>query len=92
MRHQVAEGYRPDVAAVHPLEVAISRYVATVSTVAWTPKADPPGGPVPGWLREAGVPAEHLDDPALSDSEVERRTLLNALLVRDGYECGEDAG
>lgn len=91
MEHNVAKYCRPDPAAVRPVEVAIGRYVATVSTVAWTPKVGPPPWPDPMSLREAGVPAERLDEPNPTSGEVERRTLLNALLVRDGYAWGEQS-
>jgi ABC-type multidrug transport system fused ATPase/permease subunit len=91
LQHHVAKYCRPDPAAVRPLEVAIGRYVATVSTVAWTPKVDPPPWPDPRQVRAADIPVQHLDEPSPSDGETERRTLLNALLVRDGYAWGEDA-
>lgn len=83
----VADGHRPDPAAVRPLRFALERYLSTASGTSWSPEVPTPPGPRTDALARAGIPLVPAAEFARAvERDAERRTTLHRLVVGAGWD------
>lgn len=86
LRYGVAEQVRPPASAVEPLDLALNRFLDTLSESFLPPTGTPLAPPTLQPLRDAGIPTVHesLYENG-NEANAERRAQLAALLADDGW-------
>lgn len=85
LRHGVTEQVRPPASAVEPLDLALTRFLTTLSESFISPAGTPLAPPTLQPLRDAGIPTDDSLYQARNDANAERRAQLAALLADDGW-------
>ena len=85
LRYGVTEQVRPPTSAVGPLDLALNRFLATLSDSFMSPTGTPLAPPALQSLCDVGIPTDESLYQAGNESNPERRAQLAALLADDGW-------